>query len=141
MKVTVQSLPIFTPRTALPTPDLKRLLLPQGELAQLHDSPEPIHYIAWVDLIPGTLRGNHRHLEKVEHFYLIAGEVELGLLHTDTGRRETFILKVGDLVVIPPGVAHAYRPLKPGNAIEFAPQRHNPADTLRHPVLDPAPGT
>src|SRR5258705_6781662 len=60
-KVTRQSLPILQPPTAPGSPVLKRLKLPQGELAQFYDGEPGIQYIAYIELLPGNPRGNHYH--------------------------------------------------------------------------------
>lgn len=136
-KVTRTPLPLLAPgQPDLPT--LKRLALPQGELAQVYDGDEGIRYLAWIELKPGSLRGNHYHQHKAEFFYLLAGEVELALEDALTGERDRLTLAVGDLVFLSPGVVHAYRPLTAGHAIEFSPVRFDPADTFRRALLETA---
>lgn len=133
-------------RTTLPAvelgaadvPLLKRLRLPQGELAQLHDADEGIHYLAWLELKAGTLRGNHYHLQKREYFYLIAGSVDLALEELATGERIEWRLEAGDLVFLAPGIVHAYRPHADGQAVEFSPQRFVAEDTRRRVIVPPA---
>lgn len=132
-KVTRTPLPLLAPgQPDLPT--LKRLALPQGELAQLYDGDEGIRYLAWIELKPGSLRGNHYHRRKAEFFYLLAGEVELALQDLESGEQARLTLAVGELVFLSPGIVHAYRPLTAGHAIEFSPVRFDPADTFRHPL-------
>ncbi len=135
-RVTKTSLPVAEP--GVPgAPLLKRLLLPQGALAQVYDGDEGIRYLAWLELRSGTVRGNHVHRRKHEYFYLIAGEVELAVLDGNTGERSVLTVVAGDLVYLAAGVAHAYRPLTDGEAVEFSPVRFDPADTVREVVLAP----
>lgn len=129
-KVFIRSLPVLVKRPGDGAPALKRLMLPQGELAQFYDSDLPIRYLAFVELRPGCARGNHFHQVKEEHIYLIAGEMELLVCDLDAGARCTIILRAGDYVAIRPRVAHTLRPLAAGQAIEFSPTRFDPADSF-----------
>src|SRR5207244_7219783 len=63
-KVLRRSLPVVQPASGSGAPSLKRLLLPQGELAQFYDGEEPIRYLAYIELRPGVVRGNHYHKVK-----------------------------------------------------------------------------
>jgi len=133
-KVLKKTLPAFDGPPGSDAPLLKRLLLPQGELAQFHDADEPIRYMAFLELRDGTLRGNHYHELKEEFFYLIQGEVELVVIDLDSGQRESIPMISGDLAFIRQRVAHAFKVRKPGQAIEFSGHRYDPRDTYRHLV-------
>lgn len=130
-KVIKHSLPLLPVPVAPDSPNLKRLALPQGELAQFCNGPEPIRYIAYVELRPATTRGNHFHRVKQEWFYLIHGELTLALQNTDSGEFGSFEMRAGDLVVIPPGIAHAFICTSEGGAVEFSPALFDPADSYR----------
>ena len=101
---------------------------PQGPV---YDADEPIRYIACLDLLPGTVRGNHYHKVKREFVYLLRGEVSLIVRDVETGGRGTVSLRGGELVLIEPGVAHAMVITGAGMAVEFAQTRFNDADTQR----------
>ena len=133
-KLRKQSLPVVEPGEE-DQPLLKRLPLVQGDLAQVHDSEEGMRFIAVLELKTGSVRGNHSHREKEESFYLVSGELELHAEDLESGEREVVMLAAGDLAVIRPGGAHALRVLQPGLAVEFAPQRYDPADTIRREVI------
>lgn len=136
-QVVHQTVPLIVPDPALPAGDMparKRLHLPQGDLAQIHNSPEPIHFIAWIELKAGGIRGNHIHRRKQEYLYLLAGSATLTLEHAQTRERVTLDLAVGDLVLIEPGIAHAIASPVAGEAIEYSPQAFDPADTERYPL-------
>ena len=128
-------LPALAPDPQMALPALKRLMLTQGELAQFHDSELPIHYIAALELREGGVRGNHYHQTKVEHVYLMRGEIELIAEEMASGERAEVVMQAGDLAIIQPGVAHAFRVRQPGVAIEFAPTRFNPSDVHRHNLI------
>src|SRR5262245_39937017 len=91
-KVRKQSLPIFELPVAADAPSVKRLMLPQGELAQFYDDVEGVRYLAFIDLRAGTVRGNRYHKIKVEWVYLMQGEVLLILQDMGTKSRESVAL-------------------------------------------------
>jgi len=134
-KVLKRSLPTFEPPLAGELPMTKRLLLPQGELAQFHDGEEGIRYLAAIRLVSGTARGNHYHRKKQEWVYLVDGAVELVAEDVETKARETLLMVTGDLVYISPGVAHTLVVQKEGMAVEFSPVRFDPTDTSRYTLV------
>jgi mannose-6-phosphate isomerase-like protein (cupin superfamily) len=113
-------------------PRLKRLLLPQGELAQFYDGEQGMRYMAFIALQPDSVRGQHYHKVKEEWFYLIQGQVILLVEDIASKLREAIPLRTGDLVFIPAGIAHALRPLEPGQGVEYSPTRYDRADVYRY---------
>jgi dTDP-4-dehydrorhamnose 3,5-epimerase-like enzyme len=130
-KVVRRRLPELQPGPASTEVSLKRLTLPQGELAQFHDSDEPMRYMASIELKSGTVRGNHYHKIKREYVYVVSGEIRLALQDLETNVREVLEISAGDLILIQPGVVHALEIKKDGMAIEFSPNRFDPKDTYR----------
>lgn len=130
-KVRKQSLPVLG-AGGPDAPTLKRLRLPQGELAQFYDANEPVRYLAFLELRPDTVRGNHLHRVKEEFLYLVQGELQVIVEDPESGQRELVELVAGDLVTIQPGVAHAMRVRAGGQAVEFSPARFNPADNYKY---------
>jgi dTDP-4-dehydrorhamnose 3,5-epimerase-like enzyme len=110
-------------------------MLPQGELAQFHNGDEGIRYIAYAELVVDTIRGNHYHGIKEEFVYLVQGEVLLVVEDIESKEQESARLESGDLVFISTRIAHAFRPLKHGRAIEFSKTRFDAADVQRFKVL------
>lgn len=131
-----RSLPLLEVPLVGEAPELKRLNLPQGQLAQLCPSQPGFHYLAWMELKPGGVRGNHYHHEKEEWLYLIEGELELTVEDPESGERARCSLLPGDLVIIQAGIAHALLPKQIGQGIEFSPAPFDPADTVAHPLVD-----
>ena len=127
-KVLKRSLPVLQLPLGPDAPALKRLLLPQGELAQFYDADEGIRYLAFLELLPGQVRGNHYHKVKEELVYVIRGEVLLSVADVDSKAHASVALQAGDLAVIQTGIAHALRTVEPGQAIEFSSSRFDPAD-------------
>jgi mannose-6-phosphate isomerase-like protein (cupin superfamily) len=134
-KVRWSRLPEFEGVPAPGAATIRKLRLPQGDLVQLIQGGAGAKYLAWVELKPGTVRGNHYHLRKDEHYYQLSGEVEWCVEDRDTGERASFRMGSGELLRLLPGVVHAVRPLTPGQAIEWAPEPLDPADTFRSPLL------
>ena len=130
-KVRKISLPVFhqPPSDAAVGP--KRLLLPQGELANFYDGQEGIRYIALVELRLGGIRGNHFHRVKEEHVYVFEGQAILIVQDGEQGPRVKVDLGPGDLATIATGIAHALQPVRPGYAIEFSKARFDPFDVER----------
>src|SRR5215475_6780393 len=118
-KATRQILPVVQPSTVPDSRALKRLMLPQGELAQFYDGDEGIRYIAQIELQAGSVRGNHYHKVKQEWVYMMSGEVTLIVEDLEFKSRESVPLKAGDLSFIQTGVVHALQVTKSGQAIEF----------------------
>src|SRR6478752_143983 len=75
---------------------LKRLMLPQGELAQFYDDEEGIRYIASIELKVGTVRGNHYHKIKREYVYVLSGKLRLVVRELTTGKSEETELGAGE---------------------------------------------
>ena len=133
-KVLKRSLPLFRLPLRPDAPDLKRLLLPQGELAQFYDADEGIRYMAFIEFLPGQVRGNHYHKVKEELVYVIRGEVLLSVANVDSKARASVALRAGDLAVIRTCIAHALQTVEPGYAIEFSIARFDPADIHQFPL-------
>ena len=129
-KVVKWSLPVISGRAGPDAPSLKRLLLPQGELAQVHDSDEGIRYMAVIETRAGGVRGNHYHKVKEERIYLLQGELLVLAEDVQTNERASVRLQTGDLLLIETGIAHLLRTVEPGQAIEFSRARFDPADTF-----------
>jgi quercetin dioxygenase-like cupin family protein len=134
-KITKYILPVFNGPPPPDAPALRRLLLPQGELAQFHGGEQPVHYMAFVELREGTLRGNHCHTHKEEFIYVLDGEFDLIAENSESKARETIAVRAGELVMIRPGIAHVLRVTRSGHAVEYSKERFDPADTYRYPLV------
>src|SRR4051812_47083777 len=127
-KVLKRTLPVFHSPPPAGTIGPKRLLLAQGELANIYDADEGLRYAALIEMRVGAVRGNHVHRVKEELVYVISGRLELVVQEIAGGERVTVELAAGDLAIIATGVAHAIKPLESGMAIEFSKARFDPAD-------------
>ena len=108
-----------------------RLLSPGGELTVLADGVTAIRHLAYVELRPGKVRGNHFHKFRHESFYLINGELELQAKDIATGEQISTRMQTGDLALIAPRVLHSFVPVTGGHALEYAPEPFDAADVYR----------
>lgn len=141
-KVTRIALPCFKPGEIGSNVPAKRLLLPQGELAQVLSGTNdgPMRYLAVIKLLPGCIRGNHYHKTKTEWVYLVEGRVRLGVSQ-GIGSEPIFLeVSPGDLVFISPQIYHAFNPLTGGLAIEFSDVAFDAADVYRANIQFPIHG-
>lgn len=133
-KVIRRSLPVIRGRPGIDAPRVKRLLLPQGELAQVYDEQPGIQYLAYIELSKEAIRGNHYHKRKNEFIYIITGSILLQIQEVSTGERASIEAGVGDLVFIPVGIAHCFKTIESGHAIEFSVEAFDAADIFSHPI-------
>lgn len=132
-KVLKWSLPVLALPLQPDAPQLKRLALAQGELAQIYDEDQGLRYLACVELRAGSIRGNHYHHKKQEWIYLVAGVLDLTVKDMVTQEWVRLDLRAGDLAFIQTGIAHALRVKESGQAVEFSVARFDPGDLV--PVL------
>ncbi|MBX3119758.1 MAG: dTDP-4-dehydrorhamnose 3,5-epimerase family protein [Fimbriimonadaceae bacterium] len=94
---------------------------------------------------PGIARGPHEHVDQTDGFAFISGAYELYLWENREGKPDQMLtLAVGEenplLVLVPPGVVHAYRNVGTGEAfvLNFPNQlyagrgKKEPVDEIRH---------
>ena len=134
-RVIKRTLAVIHGRPASDAPRLKRLLLAQGELAQIYDDDEGIRYLAFVELRKGTVRGNHYHEVKDEVIYVIQGEILLVVEDIATKERASFSLQTGDLAVIPVRIAHGFRAVVAGQGVEWSTTRFDAADIVPYHLI------
>lgn len=135
-QVIKQSLVTIHGRPASDAPRVKRLLLAQGELAQVYDDDQGIRYLASIELRQGAVRGNHYHEAKKEVIYVIQGEILLVVEDIRTKERASLSLKAGDLAVIPVRIAHGFRTIAAGQGIEWSTTRFDPADIVPYRLIE-----
>jgi len=128
------SLPVVSGRPGPDAPALKRLMLPQGELAQIHDSDDGIRYLAFIEVRVGSDRGNHYHKVKEEWVYVMQGKVLVVVQDIETSARASVPLEKGDLLFIQTGIAHVLRPVESGQALEFSRARFDATDIYPFPL-------
>jgi len=135
-QVIKRTLTVINGRPTGDAPRLKRLLLAQGELAQVYDDGEGIRYLAFVELCKGAVRGNHYHHVKDEVIYVIQGEILMVVEDIVSKERASFSLDTGELAVIPVRIAHGFRTIAAGQAIEWSTNRFDASDIWRYPLIE-----
>ena len=128
-KVAILSLPVLDAPPAQPRLDGVRIKMAAGEAAPVFNGG-PWRFIAYLEFLPGTLawRGNHYHEKKREYFYVIRGRLHGVFEDVDTGERAEAELVAGDVIVIEPRCAHAFRALEHAQAIECSPLEFDASD-------------
>lgn len=139
---------------------LKRFEDERGWLMELYreDELEPDRHpvMAYVSqTFPGVIRGPHEHREQTDCFAFIGpGQFKLYLWDArpgspTAGHRQTMLVGVENraLVLVPPGVVHAYRNVSPTpgwvfnapNRLYAGPGKQGPVDEIRHEELPDSP--
>ncbi len=109
----------------------KRLIEDRGELALICDG-EVFRHLAYFSLLAGDgfYRGGHYHVKKVEHIYVISGELKIRFVDLDTGQHCTGRYKAGYRIVIYPKCAHLFMAEKDVQAIEYSEVPYDPDDYI-----------
>jgi mannose-6-phosphate isomerase-like protein (cupin superfamily) len=111
-----------------------RLAGPKGEMVVLADTGQVIRHLAYLEFLPDRRRGDHYHKLRLEHFYLISGNISLLLEEIATGTKATVDLAPGDFGLIHPGIAHTFVPCSPGQGLEFAAEPFDLSDVYPHAI-------
>jgi len=139
---------------------LAKLIDERGWLAELfredETDPEKMPVMAYVSMTqPGIARGPHEHMEQTDWFCFI-GPSNFKIYLWDTrkdspsyGLRQVVFAGADSprMVIVPPGVVHAYRNIGSENGIVFnAPNRlyagagkNSPVDEIRHEDIPGSP--
>ena len=122
----------------LPFTDGGSAIFPSGELAQITNG-EPFRFLAYGDFNTksGLPRGNHYHKSKTEHLYVLTGSLTAVLEDVSTKERMSIELASGDVIVIAPGIAHAYIAHGYTQFVEFSPSVYDGGDTYAHLLTEP----
>lgn len=117
----------------------RRVFSAKGEMAQIlnRDNQAFKHLVYWeLDSVrSGQERGHHYHEEKIEHFYVLAGELELLLKDLERSGSKKIIVKAGNRLDISPRVAHAFRSHTYSQVLEYSPEPYDPSDTHSYKVI------
>lgn len=71
----------------------------------------------------------HFHLKKHETFYVLEGEVRMGIIEADSTYRE-IDMQVGDTLIVPPGLMHQFTGLTDSKILEVS-SLHSETDSYR----------
>jgi dTDP-4-dehydrorhamnose 3,5-epimerase-like enzyme len=125
-KILIETLPV----TAEFLPE-KRLIQERGELALVVDGTI-FQHLTYFSLKKGKAlyRGGHYHLKKVEHFYVMNGELKIALVDLDTGERTEVKVKIGQKITIYPRCAHRFEAQQDAQVIEYYDMAYDRADDI-----------
>ena len=123
-KIEINELPITD--SYLPQ---KRLIQPRGELALIEDGMRFKH-LGYFSLKSGRgfYRGGHYHTKKVEHFYVISGNLLVQLVDLDTQEKSRVRIGEGRRVTIYPNCAHRFMAEEEAQVIEYFDSLYDPED-------------
>jgi oxalate decarboxylase/phosphoglucose isomerase-like protein (cupin superfamily) len=135
-KLVIRSLATYEPPLLEPLVNLGRIFTSAGEIAQIANG-SPIRFIAYIEFAQaGVVRANHYHLRRNEWLYLLKGSLLGRFIDSESGESCEQVLHAGDLVLMLPGCAHAYRALEPTQTIELADQPYDDSDRVVYSVLE-----
>lgn len=90
-----------------------------------------VRRVALLSLEPDSgFRGSHVHQRKTEGFYVAAGRAKLEVACAATHERMNLELAEGDLVWMPPGVAHRIEAIEPLTFVELTDRPYEKADDV-----------
>ena len=117
----------------------RRIFSGKGEMVQILNRPNEAfkHLVYWEldSTKSGQERGHPYHERKIEHYYVITGELELSLKELESSVSKKLVLKPGNRLAISPRVAHASRSLAYSQVLEYSPEPYDPSDTHPYQVV------
>jgi len=117
----------------------RRIFSEKGEMVQILNRPNEAfkHLVYWEldSTKSGQERGHHYHERKIEHYYVITGELELSLKDLESSVSKKLVVKPGNRLAISPRVAHAFRSLVYSQVLEYSPEPYDPSDTHPYKVV------
>jgi dTDP-4-dehydrorhamnose reductase len=75
--------------------------------------------INYIESAKGAVRGNHYHKETLEGFFIIDGTIRIDLHRLENDKKESFIVRRGDILMIEPNVVHTFIILEAAKWINF----------------------
>ncbi len=84
----------------------------RGYITRLVDTDEyPIRAVLYITSKAGTIRGNHYHKNDAHYVYCLSGKFRYFEKNSNkkNAKKESVILKPGDIVLSKPGVMHAMK--------------------------------
>jgi len=113
----------------------------RGEIFKLLDDGKTIiKSVLLITCKKGAIRANHYHKNDTHYVYMLSGSMEYTEAAVDgRGKKESVIVKKGDIVYTPSNVAHAMRFLEESSFLTLSTEsRHQAAyedDTIRTKVI------
>lgn len=108
----------------------KRWVDDKGEFIQV-SYREDIGHVAFFELRKGARRGNHRHREKDEVFYIVRGTIEALFISGPPDRKRRMTLEKGMKIRVPAGIAHSFLGIEDSLVVEYSPQYYDKTDTVK----------
>lgn len=102
----------------------------ETSLASAINPESPAEFIAYLEFLPDSPRGNHYHKEKTEYMIVLKGRLKCNFwLNTDPSERQEAILQDGQMARILPGCVHTFTAQNNKViALEYSPQKFTLSD-------------
>lgn len=100
----------------------------RGYITRLMDQDEfPIRAVLYITSKKGTERGNHFHKTDAHYVYCVSGKFRYSEknLNKKNSKKESVILKPGDIVLSRPGIAHSMEFLEDTVFMAFTTERRD----------------
>ncbi len=81
--------------------------------------------VNYLETRAGETRGNHYHLQTVEVFFIISGEIDIEIIQTDGVVQHDHLI-AGDILKIEPGETHTFHCTTDTRWINFLSKRFDP---------------
>ena len=80
-----------------------------------------VRHVGLITFSKGAVRGNHYHKIGTQYTYVLKGKVELKVKNLEEANSvsESIIMVPGDLVEIPPMIAHAYTAIEESTIVDL----------------------
>lgn len=108
----------------------KRLIQDRGELALIEDGQQFQHLGCFSLLAGKGYRGGHYHNKKIEHFYILSGQLLVDLVDVETHEKDQVELHSGNKAIIYPGLAHRFHAIQDSQVIEYYNDVYNSYDDI-----------
>ncbi len=114
----------------------------RGEMSYLLDKKIPITSILLITSKKDAIRANHYHKKDTHYSYMLAGKMEYSYqdLRSKNKKKQSVIIKKGDIVCTPPMTIHAMRFLEDSVFLaittEDRDQKKYEKDTVRIKLID-----
>lgn len=85
----------------------------RGEMSYLLDSKKKVSSVVLITCKKGAIRANHYHKKNDHYSYMLSGKMEYVSYkinsHNKKKKKQTKIVKAGEIIYTPPMIAHAMR--------------------------------
>ncbi len=79
-----------------------------------------INHVGLITTTKESIRGNHYHKKSIQYSYILSGKFEVVVAElSNLNNKERIILNSGEIIIIEPGIVHAFRAIEDSNMIDM----------------------